>query len=101
MIDEKIKKSLKANWGDKADSLDCYAEIRFFDPLSSWCCYIFAMNEDEDLIHCLIYSGAMGGQIYTLHPDFIFQAYNRNGEFPEIDKEFRRTKITKLLERLK
>lgn len=100
MLSQALKEKLKKNWGDKANALDCYAEVKLIDPLSSWCCYLFAMDEEEYLVHCLLYSNAMGVEIYTLDIAGIYSVYNEEGEHPVIDHEFRRTKITELLKRL-
>lgn len=55
MFTHEQKEKLKANWGEKADSLQCKAEVRLYDDLSSWECYIFAMNpEDEDEIEMIL-----------------------------------------------
>lgn len=94
-----IKKRLQENWGEKAETLNCYAEIKLYDPLSSWCCYIFAMDPSEELIHCLLYSDAMGIEIYTQCMQYIHSMYNEEGEHPKIDYEFRRTKVEELLRR--
>ena len=91
---------LKDNWGEKAETLNCFAEVRFFDPLSSWACYVFAMHKDERLIHCLLYSDALGAEIHTMDLEYIKTMYNEHGEPPQIDKEFRKTKVIELLRRL-
>jgi hypothetical protein len=101
MLSESIKKRLKINWGEKANALDCYAEVKLIDPLSSWCCYIFAMNDNEDLIQCLGYSNLAGVQIlHQISLDAILSMYNQEGEYPQIDTEFRRMKVSQLIKRL-
>lgn len=100
MITQKTKEALKKNWGEKADTLNCYAEVKLIDPLSSWACYIFAMNETEELIHCLLYSAALGVEIYTQYIYDIYSMYNEHGENPTIDNEYRRTRVTEILRRL-
>lgn len=101
MFQENIKKKLKANWGEKAETLNCFAEIRLYDPLSTWCCYIYAMSPGEDIVSCVLYSNAMGLQISDLHMNFINSMYNQDGEHPKIDEEFRKTKVTELIRRYK
>lgn len=101
MIPEKIKEVLKANWGEKADALNCYAEIKFIDPLSSpWACYIFAMDESEEIVHCLFSIAHRGSEIISLNLQDIYNSYNGEGEHPIIDEEFRRMRVTELLKRL-
>jgi hypothetical protein len=96
----KVRESLKKNWGEKADALDCYAEVKFTDPLSSWCCYVFAMDQNEELLRCLLYSDPMGVEIYTLCMLDIQSMYNEEGEHPVIDQEYRRTRVAELIRRL-
>lgn len=101
MLSLRDKEALKKNWGERADTLNCYAEVKLIDPLSSWCCYIFAMDDSEEMIHCLLYSDAMGVEIYTQSMYDIQSMYNEEGEHPRIDKEYRRTRVTELLRRLR
>ena len=96
-----IRQALKKNWGENASTLNCFAEVKFIDPLSSWACYIFAMSENEEMIHCLLYSDAIGVEIYTQCMHDIHSMYNEQGEHPIIDQEFRRTRVTELLRRLR
>jgi hypothetical protein len=100
MLSRVVVASLKKNWGSKADALDCYAEVKFIDPLSSWCCYIFAMDRNEEIVHCLAYSDTMGVEIYTESMQNIQAMYNEEGEHPVPDKEFRRTRVSEILSRL-
>lgn len=100
MLSHQLKETLKKNWGDKAAALDCYAEVKLIDPISSWCCYIFAMDQEEEVIHCLLYSEAMGVEIYTQCIQDVYSMYNEEGESPRIDPEFRRTRVIELLQRL-
>jgi hypothetical protein len=100
MINRSVKEKLKKNWGEPADTLNCFAEVKFIDPLSSWACYVFAMDDSEELIQCLIYSNALGVEIYTQGMQDIYSMYNENGECPVIDIEYRPTKVINLLRRL-
>lgn len=101
MLSLKTKEALKKNWGEKANTLNCFAEVKLIDPLSSWACYIFAMDENEELVQCLIYSDLIGVEIYTQCIYDIYSMYNEHGEHPSIDPEFRRIRVTELLRRLK
>jgi hypothetical protein len=101
LLSQKHKEALKKNWGERADTLNCYAEVKLIDPLSSWCCYIFAMDNDEEVVHCLLYSDAIGVEIYTQCMHDIHSMYNEYGEHPIVDEEFRRTRVTELLRRLR
>ncbi len=89
MLTEKQKDKLKSNWGEKADSLQCLAEVRIYDPCSNWQCYIYAMNpENEDEIKCII-----EGFIVSIEEKWqmssIENLYNSNGESVKIDEEYR------------
>ncbi len=101
MLTERTKDALKRNWGDKANTLNCYAEIKLIDPLSSWACYLFAMDKNEDVVHCLLYSDSMGIEVHAESLQEIFQRYNEDGENPVVDTEYRRTRVIELLRRLK
>jgi hypothetical protein len=101
MLTEKIKEALQNNWGERSDALNCYAEVKLIDPLSSWCCYIFAMDRNEEMIHCLTYSNAIGVEIYIESMQNIQAMYNEEGENPIPDNEFRRTRVSELLNRLR
>lgn len=101
MLNQQIKEVLKKNWGEKAETLNCYAEVKLIDSLSSWACYIFAMDKDEEVIQCLLYSDAIGPEIYTQCISDIYAMYNEEGEHPVIDTEYRRMRVTELLRRLR
>ncbi len=101
MLNEALKDLLKSNWGEKADTLNCYAEVKLIDPLSSWACYIFAIDDTEQVAHCLIYSDCFGVEIYTQPLHDICTMYNEEGNNPIIDREYRRTRVTELLKRLR
>jgi hypothetical protein len=102
LINDAIKAKLKSNWGDKAEALDCQAELRVYDPLSAWQCYIYAMNpENEDQIMCLISARKTLPPITT---DFTISElqllYNEHGENVQIDTEYRPRSIETLFTKL-
>lgn len=101
MIPEKVREALKLNWGEKADSLNCYAEVKFIDTLTPWACYIFALNpQDEDEIACIVHGGYRHSDIYNWSMKDLILTYNRNGEYPVIDTEYRRMKASELFKKL-
>lgn len=100
MLSPKLKEALKKNWGEKANTLNCFAEVKLIDPLSSWCCYIFAMDQNEEMIQCVLYSDAIGVEVYTQCIYDIYSMYNEEGEHPVIDTEYRRIRVTELLRKL-
>lgn len=101
MLSQRVKEALKKNWGEKADALDCYAEVKLIDPLSSWACYIFAMDENEEMVQCLFYSNALGLEISKECISYIHSTYNEEGQNPVIDHEYRRMRVTEILRRWK
>lgn len=101
MLSQKHKDALKKNWGEKADTQNCFAEVKLIDPLSSWKCYIFAMDQNEEMVQCLLHSDPWGLEISTLCISDIHQMYNEEGENPVIDKEYRRTRVNELVRRLR
>lgn len=97
MISNNIKQKLRDNWGERAEALECYAEVKFIDPLSSWCCYVIAM--DEEMLHCIFYSDAMGVEVGYITLNDLNNMYNEEGEAPQIDKEYRPMKASTILRR--
>lgn len=96
-MQEHVKKSLMANWGDKADALDCFVPIKLIDPVLNWACYIFAMNPDyQDIVSCVIVHGT-DCEIYTLSLSYVLSSYNHEGEGPKVDDEFRTVHLSKIL----
>ena len=88
MITEIQKQKLKANWGDKASSMACKAEVRIYDPSSNWCCYVYAMNpQDEDEISCIIKGFEIEACEWKMCA--IESMFNAQGERPVIDEEYR------------
>jgi len=101
MLSDAVKNRLIKNWGDKANALSCYAEVKFIDPLSSWVCYIFAMDENEENLQCLLYSDTLGVEITTQSINELQNKYNEHGEHPVIDNEYRRMRVTEIIRRLR
>lgn len=101
-IDSKQSAKLKDNWGAKAESLQCQAELRVYDPLSDWQCYIYAMNPDnENEIMCLISGGKNIEPVtvdWTLYEMSLL--YNSHGEGVEIDTEYRPRQTAELFKML-
>ncbi len=95
-----LKERLKRNWGEKAEALDCYAEARYFDPLSSWCCYVFAMDSDEKQVYVLLYSNVLGAEVSIIDLEDLSYMYNELGQSPMLDTEFRRIHLSELIRRL-
>ncbi len=101
MIPKPIYKKLRENWGARADSLSCYAEIKFVDRLTNWAWYILAVNPDDDsTIRCIV-DEAGEVKVCTWTLDDLDQFYNREGESPVIDREFRPMKADILYKKLK
>ncbi len=105
MIDElyiplKVIKKLKTSWGDKADCLETVAELRVFDPLSCWECYIYSMNpEDEDQIQCILHGFTI--EVCDWRLSELLSHFNAEGEAPIIDREYRPRKAKTILKLLK
>lgn len=95
------KKRLKANWGERADTLHCFAEVKLIDPLSSWCCYLLSMDEEEEQVYCILYSNAIGIEICFMNLQELCIMYNEEGESPIVDQEFRPTRAIEILRRLR
>lgn len=99
-IPEKAIEKLKANWGEKAESLAAIAELRVFDPLSTWECYIFAMNpQDEDEISCILHGFTV--EVCNWRLSELASHFNAEGESPIVDREYRPRKAETILRMLR
>lgn len=95
MLSNKHKDKLKANWGERAETMECNAEVRVYDPLSKYECYIFALNpEDENEIWCIINGFSVETDKLTLGE--IASYYNSHGEGLQVDYEYRPRQATEV-----
>jgi hypothetical protein len=95
MINLKQKEKLMASWGEKASSMACMAEVRVYDPLSPWECYIYALNpEDEDEICCIIKGFFV--EVCDWRLSELSNRYNADGERVQIDYEYRPRRAAEL-----
>lgn len=100
MISASQKEKLKASWGEKADCLATVAELRVFDPLSPWECFIYAMNpEDEDEIACILHGFTV--EVCHWRLSELASHFNAEGESPIVDREFRPRKAETILRMLR
>ena len=102
MIDERKKLKLMTYWGDKATAMACLAEVRVYDPLSDWQCYIYAVNpNNDDEIMCLISGGKNLEPIVT---EWTFSElgllYNSDGEGVQVDDEYRPRRVAEIFKKL-
>lgn len=87
------------NWGDNANALNCYAEVKFIDERSTWACYVYALNpRDEDTIACIINGISLEVCQWSLQE--LHSTYNSYGENPIIDTEFRKIRASELFKKL-
>lgn len=93
-------KRLKNNWGDRADVLECNAEVRLYDlKWRQWECYLYALNpEDQDEVKCII--NHKWADLTTWSMQEIENTRNAWGDQFINDLEFRPIPITKLLSTL-
>ena len=79
MITYDQREKLKKNWGEKADSLQCKAEVRLYDDQSTWECFIYAMNpQDEDDVKLILKGFTV--EICDGSMDALRSMFNANGE---------------------
>lgn len=98
-ISHKQKEKLKHNWGEKAEAMNCQAEVRFYDPLSAWECYVFALNpENEDEIACLV--NGFYVEVCDWRLSELAKHYNTEGEHPMFDQEYRPRNVAQLFKKL-
>lgn len=87
LIPAKVFSKLAQSWGEKADALQCDCELRLFDPLSAWECFIFAVNpQDIDEFCCILHGFSV--EVTTWRFSELEQLFNASGEQPIIDAEF-------------
>ncbi len=87
MIKETIQEKLKSQWGLQADTMQAFALIRVYDSASKWEWFIYAMNDNDELL-CI----ECGMDIIPdklIHIDELSSIYNYRGEGLSIDYEFR------------
>lgn len=95
--DQKTK--LKSAWHNHADSLDCMAAMRVYDPCSKWECYIYAMNpEDEDEIQCIINGFVV--EVTHWRISEIQNVFNSEGDGVLVDHEYRPVLANQLIKTL-
>jgi len=72
--------------------------VRVYDPLSSWECYIYSLNpEDDDEVDCIVkVSDKQPASIERWFLTNIKSLFNSHGEHVEVDKEFRPRKADEL-----
>jgi hypothetical protein len=95
------KQKLMKNW-DNAHGLQCNAELRVYDPISSFQCYIIGMyDEDEDTIYCIIQTNKCDNPKTTLYTiSQLEEMYNEHGEGLEVDIEYRPRQASEILTQL-
>lgn len=100
MIPKHVMRKLRANWGSRSEALDCFAEIKFEDKAGGWAWYILAVNpDDDDTTYCVVdEAGEVRVCTWTLTE--LERFYNRDGESPEIDAEYRPIKADVLYRKL-
>lgn len=88
---------LVLNWGEKADAMACKAHVRLYDSLSSWECYIYAINPDDtDEAMVLFRDGTDSVSLRVL-----MQCYNGDGDPPQIDRSFVPRELKYLIKEIK
>jgi hypothetical protein len=91
MLTQMQKENLKNSWGKKECPLGRMAQVRIYDTLSLWQCYLLAMNpSDEDEILCILSAHPLltpGVANWRLSE--IGSLYNQNGERVQVDVEYR------------
>lgn len=99
MITVKQRIALLANWGEPAENLNCNAEVRLYDPLSKWECFLIAMDPfEQDSVYAIVNSANEIAALWSL--TYLMQCYNAEGEHPLVDKEFRPRNAGLLLKQL-
>src|ERR1043166_3094410 len=99
MLSQKQTEKLKANWGELTETMECNAEVRVYDPLSDYECYIFGINqENEDEILCII--NISGAEVAQWSLKELEACYNSHGEGLQVDFEYRPRQAKEIYRRL-
>lgn len=86
MITNDQRERLLRNW-PVASALHCNAEVRLYDPLSKWECFLIGMNpQEENEVMAIISGHSLTVDIEIL--DEILSSYNVEGQNPLIDDEY-------------
>jgi hypothetical protein len=92
-----IEKRLMKNWGEQHSAMN--AELRYFDPIGSWECYIYAIDpEKPDTFEALINGYSLEQRQMTFTE--LFSMYNAEGEGVKLDTEFRPRQVYEIEKRL-
>jgi hypothetical protein len=89
MLNESIRNKLMNNWGEMSECLARKAEVKLFDSLSCWECYLLAINpQDED--ECISILVTEEREVIILEASLhdLLSHWNRDGEFMELDPLF-------------
>lgn len=98
MLTPQQKQQLQNNW-NKRDHPDCKGEVRIYDPLSPWECYLIALNpENDDEVYCIIKGFSV--QIMTWYMKSIENMFNNAGEPPKVDHEYRPIEAQEIYKKL-
>lgn len=101
MLTEHIKNALISNWGDRAEAMDCYCEVKYIDSMGFWKVYIYALDpNDEDSIKCIC-DTLFGAKLIDWSLTDLLNCFNENGEHVYVDPEFRRIKADILYKKLR
>lgn len=97
MLSEALQEKLKKNWGEKADALECYAEVRLHVPGTKIELYLLAINPDTQYTEeeILVLSPLFEETAIMTWED-IENIHGVHGEELQIDEEYR-PKIAKYL----
>ena len=88
---------LQANWGDKADSYDCYAWMRLYDPESRWECYVYAIDPlNEQGAKVCVYNGTWVFSQVNLD-EMMVSFVCENGRAPRHDLDFKGKHLKNIL----
>lgn len=99
MIDAQTKSRLLENWGDKAEAMACYAEVKYIDPSSDWACYVYAIDpNDGDTIKCIMHNNDARLLDWSLKE--LCNCFNSHGEYVIIDKKYVPVRTSELFKKL-
>jgi len=98
-MNNNIKQALMKNWGERAESMQCYAEVKYILPNQKWSCYVYALDpNDEDTIKCLVPSCSDVAVEWCLTG--LLNTFDHHGEYVQVDHDYRKKNVAVLYKKL-
>lgn len=90
-MNESIKEKLRANWGERADALDCmvYVKVMGLEECKQWACFIYAMDPHDESVVLTLTRDNQDSQLIEWNLNDLMALFDQQGTYVFFDKEFR------------